>query len=289
LHLHPPQELSSDAPDAGARERLVRAATEKFRSALRVRPDFDRAAYNLGTTLYTHASALQAQLEASRPGPLAAALSPRSPGAARARAGHEAAARAAFATAAQYIALAAAAQPQRDVYRKSLAIVRPLLALPFLRAGPLLAAATDTIGTISEVWLRQWFVLDRASFRTASPLEASLSVSASGAGGADASASAPHGPGGDAPLVIPLADILSVRRCCDPSLPEGEGFWVCLQHMRQGVYFVAADADAADAWADALLLARELVAARGSGALAAVLEPSGGDEPFLRRPSGGPR
>lgn len=41
------------------------------------------------------------------------------------------------------------------------------------------------------------------------------------------------GPPHEAPLVIPLADILAVRRCNDPSLPAGEAFWVCLQHMRQ--------------------------------------------------------
>lgn len=53
------QELSSDARDWVERDVLVRAAMEKFRLALRSRPDFDRGCYNLGTVFYTFAMALQ--------------------------------------------------------------------------------------------------------------------------------------------------------------------------------------------------------------------------------------
>lgn len=53
------QELSSDARDWGERHALVAAAMDKFRLALRSRPDFDRGCYNLGTVFYTFALALQ--------------------------------------------------------------------------------------------------------------------------------------------------------------------------------------------------------------------------------------
>jgi hypothetical protein len=53
------QELSSDARDWLERDALVRAAMDKFRLALRSRPDFDRGCYNLGTVFYTFAMALQ--------------------------------------------------------------------------------------------------------------------------------------------------------------------------------------------------------------------------------------
>lgn len=55
------QELSSDARDWSERDALVRAAMEKFRLALRSRPDFDRGCYNLGTVFYTFAMALQSE------------------------------------------------------------------------------------------------------------------------------------------------------------------------------------------------------------------------------------
>lgn len=38
---------------------LLRAAVSKFRRALRVNPEFDRACYNLGTVLFNHAAMLQ--------------------------------------------------------------------------------------------------------------------------------------------------------------------------------------------------------------------------------------
>eukprot|EP00882_Tetradesmus_deserticola_P029949 GHRQ01033586.1.p1 GENE.GHRQ01033586.1~~GHRQ01033586.1.p1 ORF type:complete len:292 (+),score=102.29 GHRQ01033586.1:299-1174(+) len=53
------QELSADARDWAERHALVRSAMDKFRLALRSRPDFDRGCYNLGTVFYTFAMALQ--------------------------------------------------------------------------------------------------------------------------------------------------------------------------------------------------------------------------------------
>jgi len=53
------QELTALRPP-GERPFLVAAATSKFRRAIRMRPEFDRACYNLGTVFYSHAIAQQA-------------------------------------------------------------------------------------------------------------------------------------------------------------------------------------------------------------------------------------
>ena len=53
----------------------------------------------------------------------------------------EAVAQQLFGLAAQYILLAHALQPGKEVYKKSLHVIRPLLPLPLLRSGPLTALA----------------------------------------------------------------------------------------------------------------------------------------------------
>jgi hypothetical protein len=60
------QELSADARDWQERDMLVKAAMEKFRLAVRTRPDFDRGCYNLGTVFYTFAMALQGETGAQQ-------------------------------------------------------------------------------------------------------------------------------------------------------------------------------------------------------------------------------
>ena len=57
----------------GERGYLVAHSIAKFRRAIRLRPEFDRACYNLGTVVYAHAGALAApgalspQLSQARP------------------------------------------------------------------------------------------------------------------------------------------------------------------------------------------------------------------------------
>ena len=60
------QELSAMEGNGG-RERgaLVAASVAKFRGAIRLRPEFDRACYNLGTVYYSHAHALQAAAQSA--------------------------------------------------------------------------------------------------------------------------------------------------------------------------------------------------------------------------------
>ena len=61
------QELTALRP-AGERPFLVGAATARFRRAIRLRPEFDRACYNLGTVFYSHAVVLQNEAEGSASG-----------------------------------------------------------------------------------------------------------------------------------------------------------------------------------------------------------------------------
>lgn len=42
---------------------LVQQSVAKFRRAIRLRPEFDRACYNLGTVYYAHACSLQAEVQ----------------------------------------------------------------------------------------------------------------------------------------------------------------------------------------------------------------------------------
>lgn len=86
-----------------------------------------------------------------------------------------------LAVAAQYICLAHALQPSKDIYRKSLSVVRQMLPLPFLRAGYLTSPRARSIRSVTETYRRDWFVLDHRSLRQASSMETSLSTA--GAGG----------------------------------------------------------------------------------------------------------
>ena len=43
---------------------LVQQSVAKFRRAIRLRPEFDRACYNLGTVYYAHACSLQNEVAA---------------------------------------------------------------------------------------------------------------------------------------------------------------------------------------------------------------------------------
>eukprot|EP00878_Enallax_costatus_P020836 GHUV01022040.1.p1 GENE.GHUV01022040.1~~GHUV01022040.1.p1 ORF type:complete len:347 (+),score=111.87 GHUV01022040.1:674-1714(+) len=256
------QELSSDARDWSERDALVRAAMEKFRLALRSRPDFDRGCYNLGTVFYTFAMALQGATDTSQ-----------------SKSARDLSVRTLMAVAAQYICLAHALQPSKDIYRKSLSVVRQMLPLPFLRAGYLTAPRARSIGSVTETYRRDWFVLDHRSLRQASSMETSLSTAGAGVlstqqRGASTAAAASNAASDDDPLVLPLEELLAVRRCAEPSLPEGGGIWISTQALPTGIYLVADDIAAADAWVDALVLCQHLVGSRSSEALEEALVPA---------------
>lgn len=261
------QELCADAEQPAERDRLVQHAVGKFRQAIRSRPDFDRGCYNLGTVFYTHACALQTELAAQPKGSYADPT----PGAVKVRQAKEFVMRRLFNIAAQYICLSYALQPHKEIYRKSLSVVKQMLPLPFLRAGYLTAVTASTHLTISETWRREWIVLDHLSLRSASNMESSLSTASAGVPSSSRVVQAASED--EPPLTVKLHDIVTVRRCSDPSLPEGDAFWIGLESIPQGVYVVADDAESADAWIDALVLAQHLVQTRGNDALAEALAP----------------
>jgi len=186
----------------------------------------------------------------------------------RARAAREAEARGLFTSSALYICLAHALQPGKDIYRKSLGVVKQLLPLPFLKAGHLTAPLPATRGTHSEAWRRDWYVLDQVSLRAGS----------SGEGhGPGSHASLPGAP--QAPMTapecisVPLAAVVATGRGADPSLPQGAALWVQVEGEAQALWLVAEDEDAADAWADAIALSAHIVRCRSPEALAAALAP----------------
>ena len=56
------QELAAMRPPA-ERAALVALSADKFRRAMALRPDFDRACYNLGTVVYAHACQMQSSTQ----------------------------------------------------------------------------------------------------------------------------------------------------------------------------------------------------------------------------------
>ena len=199
------------------------------------------------------------------------------PVAAAAAAADEAAGERLFRLAAQYIALAAALQPGKEVYRRSLGVVRELLPRPALRAGALLAADPAAAGTCHE--RRAPAARPPAEARPARALGRAATPARPPAGGSAAGlwptrmACAPRtsaaarprppparrrGTGARPPgradcRVLPrrapdaararrrvrLGDVAAVKACHDPSLPAGHAFWVALHSRPAGVYFVA--------------------------------------------------
>ncbi|CAL8468113.1 g7652 [Coccomyxa elongata] len=245
------QELSTMRAEA-ERDRLVRQSVAKFRAAIRLRPEFDRACYNLGTVYYSHAFALQTAAQAV----LSSQLT-KDPEREAAERSEEAAVAQTFRLAAQYIALSFALQPGRDVYARSLKVVRPLLPGGHLRGGFLTAVRPDTDRTCAERWERSYFVIDHDGFRTAEVPEE------------DATEDSPK----PAPFQqrIELADITDVKPCLDPSLPDGHAFWVALLNQPQGHIFLSDNGEDAEGWVDALLMCAHIAAGQRVPALAYAL------------------
>lgn len=179
----------------------------------------------------------------------------------------EAMLRVSFALAAQYILLSYVLQPTKEVYSKSLQVVRQLLPLPNLRAGRLLAVDVQSIDEVLEKWSLSSFVLNETGFRAAtapqavaaqqmqgnaeqaSPSEDSNEATEHDAAASDADADNMQQPQG---YQIELSDIACVKPCNDPSLPPGYAFWVSLYSRTQGLYFVAESSEDAEGWVDAL-------------------------------------
>ena len=179
----------------------------------------------------------------------------------------EAVLRRTFALAAQYILLSYVLQPSKDVYSKSLQVIKQLLPLPHLRAGRLLAVSPETQDAVPERWLVSLFVVDQSGFRTVAPNDQPAAASQQPASdlqdsdGSDAAQRTTQDPGAAsngqqaAGYQMDLSDIACVKPCNDPSLPPGYPFWVSLNSRTQGFYFVAEVSEDAEGWIDALHMA----------------------------------
>lgn len=192
--------------------------------------------------LYSHACSLQEALLASQEAAEAAAgarrssrSAPGSPPAASAsaseRAASERAIQATFAHAAQYIVLAFAMQPGKQVYADSLAAVQRLLPLPHLRSGPLLAVRLGTEGSPQEEWVACWFGLDSQrmiAVRPPAALAAAAAAASQPAGGSGGAAGPAHLAATPPSICVELADVADARLAADPSLPAGAALWVSL-------------------------------------------------------------
>ena len=172
----------------------------------------------------------------------------------------EAVLRRTFSLAAQYILLSYVLQPAKDVYSKSLQVIKQLLPLPHLRAGRLLAIDPGSLDAVPERWLLSLFVLDQSGLKTVVPDDQPAAASSqeanmdSEAQHAQQNLSANDRQQG-ASYQIELSDVACVKPCNDPSLPPGYAFWVSLHSRPQGLYFVAGVSEDAEGWVDALHMA----------------------------------
>ena len=172
----------------------------------------------------------------------------------------EAVLRRTFSLAAQYILLSYVLQPAKDVYSKSLQVIKQLLPLPHLRAGRLLAIDPGSLDAVPERWLLSLFVLDQSGLKTVVPDDQPAAESSqeanmdSEAQHAQQNLSANDRQQG-ASYQIELSDVACVKPCNDPSLPPGYAFWVSLHSRPQGFYFVAGVSEDAEGWVDALHMA----------------------------------
>ena len=170
-----------------------------------------------------------------------------------------------FALAAQYILLSYVLQPAKEVYSKSLQVIKQLLPVPHLRAGRLLAVVSDSLDAVPERWIVSMFVLDQAGFRTVAPHDQPAPSQQAAAELQESKrdeelpqaqrASASDDKQQADSYQIELSDVACVKPCNDPSLPPGYAFWVSLHSRTQGLYFVAEVSEDAEGWIDALHMA----------------------------------
>ncbi|GMH38506.1 hypothetical protein BSKO_06390 [Bryopsis sp. KO-2023] len=259
------QEVSSFHHDLSTKLRLAVKAIDKFRRAIRLRPDFDHGCYNLGTIFYSHACILRTQLQKSQPNEYQSSEGALLPIFSLLVGGEKATSEAVdimMRTAAQYIVLAYALQPAKEVYQQSLRVVQNMHTLPkpYLAAGYLKAPSLSTRNDTSKTWEKLLFVLDHTIMRS------NPSTQHAGRGGVQETTETSN-----ETYNIPLSDIVSAVRCVELSLPEGEAFWLQTKTTPQGIYFVAEDKESADCWVDALTLCHHIHTQNRSNVLGVAL------------------
>jgi hypothetical protein len=157
-----------------------------------------------------------------------------------------------------------------QVYRSALRLVRPMLPLPYVKAGYLtIPPVGDSLAPHSD-WQRLWFVLNHeALFEMEKVDRKSMSVSlsrrTSGIGESSNSSSSFR-----QPIVrIEMEDIVFMTPSADLSLPSGGGFRIDSTTGHQ--YLIAETWEAMDGWVDAIRLVYTIFARGKRDSLAGVL------------------
>ncbi|KAG6544242.1 hypothetical protein Mapa_014345 [Marchantia paleacea] len=245
------QELGAIVPIRDKRA-IVKKAIRKFRAAIRLRFDFHRAVYNLGTVLYglaedTVRSGRKPTVRESAPNDL-------------------------YSQSAIYIAAAHALKPDYPVYQSALRLVRSMLPLPYLKAGYLTVPPVgDSLAPHSD-WQRLWFVLDHEALHEIEKVDRksvsrSMSRRPTGVGGVDGPAASTSSR--PSMLRIEMEDIVFMTPCADLSLPPGGGFRI---DTLTGHQFLIADTwESMDGWVDAIRLVYTIFARGKRDALGGVL------------------
>lgn len=236
------QELSAIVP-AREKQKIVRTAISKFRSAIQLQFDFHRAIYNLGTVLYGLAE------DTLRTGGSVSA--------------QEVSPNELYSQSAIYIAAAHALKPNYSVYSSALRLVRSMLPLPHLKVGYLTAPPAGAIVAPHNDWKRSEFFLDHEKLQQVPKVEQrQLSQSLSTRSG-DAM-------NGDKKTIkVEIADIVSVSACADLTLPPGAG--LCIDTVHGSVYLVADSWESLDGWLDAIRLVYTIYVRGKSDVLAGII------------------
>ncbi|XP_047089223.1 protein HLB1-like [Lolium rigidum] len=226
------QELSAIVP-AKDKQKIIKTAISKFRSAIQLQFDFHRAIYNLGTVLYGLAE------DTSRSG--GADNSPSD----------------LYSQSAIYVAAAHALKPNYSVYRSALRLVRSMLPLPYLKVGYLTAPPADDPIAPHKLWERSQFILNHEELQQVNTSE---SAPAKSNGLVEKTKRF---------IKVDVADIVSVSTCSDLTLPPGAG--LCINTTHGPVFLVAESWESLDGWLDAIRLVYTIFARGRSDVLAGII------------------
>lgn len=236
------QELSAIVP-AREKQKIVRTAISKFRSAIQLQFDFHRAIYNLGTVLYGLAE------DTLRTGGSVSA--------------QEVSPNELYSQSAIYIAAAHALKPNYSVYSSALRLVRSMLPLPHLKVGYLTAPPAGAIVAPHNDWKRSEFFLDHEKLQQVPRVEQRQASQSLSTRSGDAM-------NGDKKTIkVEIADIVSVSACADLTLPPGAG--LCIDTVHGSVYLVADSWESLDGWLDAIRLVYTIYVRGKSDVLAGII------------------
>ncbi|KAG4131059.1 hypothetical protein ERO13_D09G183500v2 [Gossypium hirsutum] len=236
------QELSAIVP-AREKQKIVRAAINKFRAAIQLQFDFHRAIYNLGTVLYGLAEDTTGTGGSTNP--------------------KEVSSNELYNQSAIYIAAAHALKPNYSVYSSALKLVRSMLPLPHLKEGNMTAPPVGNTIAPHRDWKRTEFFLNHEALQQvikAEQKQVSRSLSGTIAEVTNEENSA---------IRVEIPDIVSVSSCADLTLPPGAG--LCIDTTHGPIFLVADSWESLDGWLDAIRLVYTIYARGKTDVLASII------------------